>query len=95
MLHSLILFHIDILSFQVNSENVDLNTDTSLIVDISDALSEREKVKFTVQTKVCTSCDIYYKHLVFVLLLNYIQTFSFVLLLNYNSGAELYTKIII
>lgn len=34
------------------SENVDLDTDTSLVVDISDALSERDKVKFTVHTKV-------------------------------------------
>ncbi|XP_006820479.1 sorting nexin-6-like [Saccoglossus kowalevskii] len=33
------------------SETVDLNTDTSLLVDISDALSERDKVKFTVHTK--------------------------------------------
>ena len=33
------------------SDTVDL-TDTSLLVDISDALSEREKVKFTVHTKV-------------------------------------------
>ncbi|KAK2183269.1 hypothetical protein NP493_316g02055 [Ridgeia piscesae] len=33
------------------SETVDLNTDTSLEVDISDALSERNKVKFTVHTK--------------------------------------------
>jgi len=32
------------------SDTVDL-TDTSLLVDISDALSEREKVKFTVHTK--------------------------------------------
>lgn len=32
-------------------ETVDLNTDTSLLVDISDALSERDKVKFTVHTK--------------------------------------------
>ena len=31
---------------------VDLQTDTSLMVDISDALSEQEKVKFTVHTKV-------------------------------------------
>ena len=30
---------------------VDLNTDTSLVVDISDALSEKDKVKFTVHTK--------------------------------------------
>lgn len=33
------------------SETVDLN-DNTLQVDISDALSEREKVKFTVHTKV-------------------------------------------
>ncbi|XP_060079518.1 sorting nexin-6-like [Ylistrum balloti] len=33
------------------SETVDLSTDTSLQVDISDALSERDKVKFTVHTK--------------------------------------------
>ena len=31
---------------------MDLNQDNSLLVDISDALSEREKVKFTVHTKV-------------------------------------------
>lgn len=35
----------------VRSETVDL-TDNSLVVDISDALSEKEKVKFTVHTKV-------------------------------------------
>jgi len=40
------LFHLQ------KSETVDLNTDTSLEVDISDALSERNKVKFTVHTKV-------------------------------------------
>lgn len=33
---------------------MDLNTDTSLMVDISDALSERDRVKFTVHTKVRT-----------------------------------------
>ncbi|XP_064623249.1 sorting nexin-6-like isoform X2 [Lineus longissimus] len=33
------------------SETVDLSQDTSLMVDISDALSERDKVKFTVHTK--------------------------------------------
>lgn len=33
------------------STSVDLNQDNSLLVDISDALSEREKVKFTVHTK--------------------------------------------
>ncbi|KAI0220430.1 Sorting nexin-6 [Lamellibrachia satsuma] len=37
------------------SEMVDLNTDTSLEVDISDALSERNKVKFTVHTKTTLS----------------------------------------
>lgn len=31
---------------------MDLETDTSLMVDISDALSEQDKVKFTVHTKV-------------------------------------------
>lgn len=31
---------------------MDLSTDTSLVVEISDALSERDKVKFTVHTKV-------------------------------------------
>lgn len=34
-----------------SSHTVDLNADNSLVVDISDALSEREKVKFTVHTK--------------------------------------------
>ena len=34
------------------TSNVDLNADTSLLIDISDALSERDKVKFTVHTKV-------------------------------------------
>ncbi|XP_077993820.1 sorting nexin-6-like isoform X2 [Glandiceps talaboti] len=46
--------HPDLLSEDQNkgrSETVDLNTDTSLLVDISDALSERDKVKFTVHTK--------------------------------------------
>lgn len=36
-------------------ETVDLSTDTTLLVDISDALSEKDKVKFTVHTKVGTS----------------------------------------
>jgi hypothetical protein len=31
---------------------VDLNVDPSLQIDIPDALSERDKVKFTVHTKV-------------------------------------------
>lgn len=34
---------------------VDLTKDTSLLIDISDALSEQEKVKFTVHTKVGVS----------------------------------------
>ncbi|KAK2160843.1 hypothetical protein LSH36_126g00002 [Paralvinella palmiformis] len=36
---------------KTKSESVDLSTDTTLVVDISDALSERDKVKFTVHTK--------------------------------------------
>jgi len=36
---------------KTRSDTVDLNTDTSLVVEISDALSERDKVKFTVHTK--------------------------------------------
>ena len=32
---------------------MDLSTDSSLVIDISDALSEKDKVKFTVHTKVC------------------------------------------
>lgn len=40
---------------QPRAVNVDLQTDATLQVDISDALSERDKVKFTVHTKVsCT-----------------------------------------
>lgn len=44
---------------QSRAVNVDLQTDATLQVDISDALSERDKVKFTVHTKVSvfTSCD--------------------------------------
>ena len=38
---------------QGRSETVDLN-DADLVVDISDALSERDKVKFTVHTRVST-----------------------------------------
>ncbi|KAL5008237.1 hypothetical protein ScPMuIL_013818 [Solemya velum] len=37
------------------SDTVDLTTDTTLMVDISDALSERDKVKFTVHTKTTLS----------------------------------------
>lgn len=39
------------LTTKPRSNTIDLN-DQSLLVDISDALSEREKVKFTVHTKV-------------------------------------------
>ena len=38
--------------FQEKTESVDLSGDSTLLVDISDALSERDKVKFTVHTKV-------------------------------------------
>lgn len=37
---------------QSRAVSVDLQTDATLQVDISDALSERDKVKFTVHTKV-------------------------------------------
>lgn len=37
---------------QPRAVSVDLQTDATLQVDISDALSERDKVKFTVHTKV-------------------------------------------
>lgn len=40
------------LPLQPRAVNVDLQTDATLQVDISDALSERDKVKFTVHTKV-------------------------------------------
>ena len=43
--------HLDVEKKSERSETVDLN-DNTLQVDISDALSEREKVKFTVHTKV-------------------------------------------
>jgi len=43
----------DAINFQEKpDETVDLSTDTTLLVDISDALSEKDKVKFTVHTKV-------------------------------------------
>lgn len=42
-----------VLLLQPRAVNVDLQTDATLQVDISDALSERDKVKFTVHTKVC------------------------------------------
>ena len=38
--------------FQERTETVDLSSDPTLLVDISDALSEKDKVKFTVHTKV-------------------------------------------
>ncbi|PIK49763.1 putative sorting nexin-6 isoform X2 [Apostichopus japonicus] len=37
---------------KARTDSVDLSSDTSLVVDISDALSERDKVKFTVHTKI-------------------------------------------
>uniref|UniRef100_A0A8C9VKT2 Sorting nexin n=1 Tax=Scleropages formosus TaxID=113540 RepID=A0A8C9VKT2_SCLFO len=37
--------------FQARSVSVDLNNDASLLIDIPDALCERDKVKFTVHTK--------------------------------------------
>lgn len=37
---------------QSSSMSVDLQGDSPLQVEISDAVSERDKVKFTVQTKV-------------------------------------------
>jgi sorting nexin-5/6/32 len=40
---------------QQRADTIDLETDTSLQVDISDALSEQEKVKFTVHTKTTLS----------------------------------------
>ena len=50
LLHIFILF---LLLCKERSTTVDLTTDSSLLVDISDALSEKDKVKFTVHTKVC------------------------------------------
>lgn len=41
-----------VILLQPRAVNVDLQTDATLQVDISDALSERDKVKFTVHTKV-------------------------------------------
>uniref|UniRef100_A0A673HDI4 Sorting nexin n=1 Tax=Sinocyclocheilus rhinocerous TaxID=307959 RepID=A0A673HDI4_9TELE len=40
---------------QVHSVSVDLNNDSSLVIDIPDALCERDKVKFTVHTKTTLS----------------------------------------
>lgn len=42
---------------QPSTKSVDLQGDSSLQVEISDAVSERDKVKFTVQTKVRDSSD--------------------------------------
>ncbi|RMB93642.1 hypothetical protein DUI87_29869 [Hirundo rustica rustica] len=39
-------------SFQLRSVSVDLNADPSLQIDIPDALSEKDRVKFTVHTKI-------------------------------------------
>uniref|UniRef100_A0A7N8X8F8 Sorting nexin n=1 Tax=Mastacembelus armatus TaxID=205130 RepID=A0A7N8X8F8_9TELE len=40
----------------MRSVSVDLNNDASLLIDIPDALCERDKVKFTVHTKTTLSC---------------------------------------
>uniref|UniRef100_A0A8C9RRA8 Sorting nexin n=1 Tax=Scleropages formosus TaxID=113540 RepID=A0A8C9RRA8_SCLFO len=45
------MIKIRMLHFQPRAVNVDLQSDATLQVDISDALSERDKVKFTVHTK--------------------------------------------
>lgn len=45
-----------ILPSQMRSVSVDLNNDSSLLIDIPDALCERDKVKFTVHTKVKNKC---------------------------------------
>lgn len=47
--------HVSFGLLQPRAVNVDLQTDATLQVDISDALSERDKVKFTVHTKVSLS----------------------------------------
>jgi len=47
---------------QERTETVDLSSDPTLLVDISDALSEKDKVKFTVHTKVTKLC-VYFLHL--------------------------------
>ncbi|KAA0718129.1 Sorting nexin-5 [Triplophysa tibetana] len=41
---------------KLRSVTVDLNNDASLLIDIPDALCERDKVKFTVHTKTTLSC---------------------------------------
>lgn len=41
-----------VISPQMRSVSVDLNADASLVIDIPDALCEKDKVKFTVHTKV-------------------------------------------
>ena len=43
---------------KARSGTVDLELDTSLQVEISDALSEQDKVKFTVHTKVETLVNV-------------------------------------
>uniref|UniRef100_A0AAX7U411 Sorting nexin n=1 Tax=Astatotilapia calliptera TaxID=8154 RepID=A0AAX7U411_ASTCA len=44
-----------VISPQLRSVSVDLNHDASLLIDIPDALCERDKVKFTVHTKTTLS----------------------------------------
>jgi len=47
---------VSVVLLQPRAVNVDLEMDATLQVDISDALSERDKVKFTVHTKVSSPC---------------------------------------
>uniref|UniRef100_A0A8C1HVB0 Sorting nexin n=2 Tax=Cyprinus carpio TaxID=7962 RepID=A0A8C1HVB0_CYPCA len=47
--------HSDRRKWRMRSVSVDLNNDASLVIDIPDALCERDKVKFTVHTKTTLS----------------------------------------
>ena len=46
---------------QPRTETIDLESDNSLRIEISDALSEQDKVKFTIHTKVpvCKHCRVH------------------------------------
>lgn len=58
---------VSVLLLQSRAVNVDLQTDATLQVDISDALSERDKVKFTVHTKVrLCECSLKFRALCFL-----------------------------
>jgi len=54
--HQILVSYIMYSLFQERTETVDLSSDSTLLVDISDALSEKDKVKFTVHTKVTFDC---------------------------------------